>query len=121
MVDKVFIEGLTLDCVIGVYAHEKTFRQRLFLDLEMAFDLSRAGASDDLRLTLDYHAISQRLIAYASAHQVALLETLAERMAEILLSEFRVPWLRLKIRKPGAVAEAVTVGIEIERGSLPRD
>ena len=98
--------------MIGVYPHEKTFRQRLYLDLEMAYDLSPAGKTDDLTLTLDYHAISQRLMVRCVAScQVALLETLAEGMASILLNEFSVPWFRLKLRKPGAVAEAVAVGI----------
>ena len=121
MIDRVFVEGLALDCVIGVYPHEKTFRQRLYLDLEMAYDLSPAGTTDDLTLTLDYHAISQRLMVHAASCQVALLETLAEGMASILLNEFSVPWFRLKLRKPGAVAEAVAVGIVIERGCLSRD
>lgn len=118
MKDRVIIEGLRLDCVIGVYEHEKRFRQTLSLDLEMACDTSAAAAADDLSLTPDYHAISQRLIAYVRNEQVALLETLAERMAKIVRTEFGIPWVRLHLRKPGAVATARSVGIVIERGEV---
>lgn len=118
--DQVFISGLEIETVIGVYDWERTIRQRLVLDLDMAWDIRAAAAQDDLSLTLDYAAVSQRVIDYACSTQFELIETLAERVAALILGEFAVPWLRLRITKPGAVPEATGgVGVIIERGSRP--
>lgn len=115
--DQVFVRGLEVETVIGVYDWERGIRQRLVLDLEMAWDISAAAAQDDLRLTLDYAAVSQRLIEYVSSTSFELIETLAERVADVVLGEFQVPWLRLTLTKPGAVKEARGgVGVVIERG-----
>ena len=115
--DQVFVRGLEVETVIGVYDWERGIRQRLVLDLEMAWDISAAAAQDDLRLTLDYAAVSQRLIEYVSSTSFELIETLAERVADLVLDEFQVPWLRLTLTKPGAVKEARGgVGVVIERG-----
>ncbi|MGX5729298.1 dihydroneopterin aldolase [Pseudoxanthomonas beigongshangi] len=115
--DKVFIEGLQVDAVIGVYDWERHVRQALRLDLEMAFDNRRPAASDDVADTLDYDAISRRLTAFVQASGFGLVETLAERCAALLIEEFGVTWLRLRLTKPGAVANAVGVGVIIERGT----
>lgn len=115
--DQVFISGLEIEAVIGVYDWERTIHQRLVLDLEMAWDIRAAAAQDDLSLTLDYAAISQRVLDYVSTTQFELIETLAERIAELILNEFSVPWLRLQLNKPGAVPAAKGgVGVAIERG-----
>lgn len=115
--DQVFVRGLEVETIIGVYDWERGIRQRLVFDLEMAWDISAAAAADDLRLTLDYAAVSQRLIEYVGSTSFELIETLAERVAELVLSEFQVPWLRLTLTKPGAVKEARGgVGVVIERG-----
>ncbi len=115
--DQVFVRGLEVETVIGVYDWERGIRQRLALDLDMAWDISAAAAQDDLRLTLDYAAVSQRLIEYVSSTSFELIETLAERVADLVLDEFQVPWLRLTLTKPGAVKEARGgVGVIIERG-----
>jgi len=115
--DLVLIESLAVDTVIGVYAWERTITQRLVLDLELATDIRPAAADDDIALTLDYAAISERIQAFAAAHDFALVETFAERLAEALRREFDIAWLRLTIRKPGAVPAAAAVGVRIERGS----
>jgi dihydroneopterin aldolase len=115
--DKVFIEGLQVDAVIGVYDWERHIRQALRLDLEMAFDNRRPAASDDVADTLDYDAISRRLTAFVQASGFGLVETLAERCAALLIEEFGVTWLRLRLTKPGAVANAAGVGVIIERGT----
>lgn len=117
--DIVFIRELQIDTVIGVYDWERRVRQTLSLDLEMAFDNRPAAGSDDVRDALDYSAVAQQLIDLVSGSQYQLLESLAERCAELVMREFPVPWLRLKVSKPGAVKQARDVGVIIERGHKP--
>lgn len=114
--DKVFIEALEIDCVIGIYDWERKITQKVVLDIEMAFDNRKPAASDDIADTLDYKAVSKRLIEFVAASSFGLVESLAERCAEIVSSEFGVSWLRLKLSKPGAVTGARAVGVIIERG-----
>lgn len=113
--DTVFIEGLTVDCVIGIYDWERRVRQPLVLDLEMGFDNTVPAATDAIGDTLDYKAISRRLVEYVSASEFGLVETLAERCAALVLEEFGVAMVRLKLSKPGAVRGASNVGVRIER------
>ena len=117
--DRILIEALTVDTVIGVYDWERSIHQSLSLDLALATDIRLAASTDDLRLTLDYAAICQRIQQFADTHQFALVETFAERLTECLRTEFPITWLRLTVRKPGAVPNAASVGPEITRGSLP--
>jgi dihydroneopterin aldolase len=116
--DRVFIEGLEVDTVIGAYDWERGIRQCLRLDLNFAWDNRPAAAGDDLSKALDYASVSTRILDFADKAQFQLVETFAERLAEVLMSEFQIPWLRLKLTKPGAVAAAAGVGVEIERGCL---
>lgn len=119
MNDKVFIRGLEVDTVIGVYDWERKVRQRLIVDLEMVWDITPAASSDDVQDALDYSAVAERLRAYAAAQEFLLIERMAEAMAALLTSEFAIPWLRLRLCKPGAVPEADDVGVLIERGNRP--
>ena len=113
--DKVFIEGLEIDALIGIYDWERRIRQTLVFDLEMGFDNRRPAATDDIADTLNYKAVSRRLQEYVGGSDFGLVETLAERCAEIILSEFNVSQVRLKLSKPGAVRGARAVGVIIER------
>jgi dihydroneopterin aldolase len=117
-VDRVLIEALAVETVIGVYDWERTIRQRLVMDLEMATDIRAAAADDDLTHTLDYAAISARIQTFAEESRFELVETFAERLAALLREEFGIPWLTMTVRKPGAVPEAAAVGVRIVRGSL---
>ena len=119
MIDTVFIRGLRVDAVIGVHAWERTLRQVLVFDLEMACTTVVAARSDAIGDALDYSAVAQRVRALAQASSSQLLETLAEAVAHALMSEFSVPWLRLRLEKPGAVPGADGVGVVIERGQRP--
>ncbi|ATJ81753.1 dihydroneopterin aldolase [Halomonas beimenensis] len=114
--DLVLIEALKVDTVIGVYDWERTLTQTLVLDLELATDIRPAAADDDLGKTLNYAAISERINAFGAEHRFELVETFAERLAETLRQEFGIAWLRLTLRKPGAVPAARAVGVRIERG-----
>jgi dihydroneopterin aldolase len=119
LMDIVFIDDLRIDTVIGIYDWEREIRQTVTLDIEMAFDNRIPAASDNIADTLDYKAVSKRLIAFVEAAQFGLVETLAERCAQIVLEEFGVTWLRLRLGKPGAVTGARSVGVIIERGVKP--
>jgi dihydroneopterin aldolase len=117
--DTVFIEDLRIETVIGIYDWERKIRQVVAIDLEMAFDNRKPAASDRIEDTLNYKAVSKRLIAFVEESSFQLVETLAERCAEIVMAEFPVPWLRLKLSKPGAVRGSKAVGVVIERGRRP--
>ena len=114
--DRVFIEDLRIQTVIGIFDWEREITQTVSLDLEMAFDISRAGKSDSIDDTLDYKAVSKRLIQFVESSEFQLVEALAEHCARIVLAEFPVSWLRLKLSKPGAVRGSSAVGVIIERG-----
>nr|WP_269152028.1 dihydroneopterin aldolase [Pseudomonas luteola] len=118
VVDKVFIEGLEVDTVIGVYDWEREIRQCLRLDVTMAWDIRPSAESDELDKTLNYAAVAERITAFAQQSSFQLVETFTERLASLLMQEFQLPGLRLKITKPGAVPTAAGVGVEIERGCL---
>lgn len=113
--DKVFIEALEIETLIGIYDWERRIRQTLVFDLEMSFDNRVPAASDAIVDTLDYKAVSKRLIQYVSESEFGLVEALAERCAAIVLEEFDVSHVRLKLSKPGAVRGARAVGVIIER------
>ena len=115
MTDTVFIKGLQAASVIGCYDWERDIRQTLVIDVELTSDLTRAAQTDALEDALDYAAISQRVIAVCEESRFQLLEALAEHLAEILLAEFPIETLRMRITKPGAVPEAEGVGVVIDR------
>ncbi|MDF1628906.1 MAG: dihydroneopterin aldolase [Alcanivoracaceae bacterium] len=114
--DIVYIRDLKVATVIGIFDWERRIRQTVSLDLEMATDIRRAAASDHIDDALDYKAVGKRLISFIEASEFQLVETLAERVAEIVVQEFSVPWLRLRVSKPGALRGSQDVGIIIERG-----
>lgn len=114
--DIVFIRGLKIDCIIGIYDWERETRQTLYFDIEMANDNRIPAASDDIKDALNYKSISKRLHEFVSQSEFQLVETLAERCSEIIINEFHVPWLRLTLNKKGAVSIADDVGVIIERG-----
>ena len=117
--DIVYIRDMKVNTIIGIYDWEREIRQTVSLDLEMAADISNAGRSDHIDDTLNYKAVAKRLIAFIEESDFQLVETLAERVAAIVLDEFNVPWLRLRLSKPGAVRGARDVGVVIERGDKP--
>ena len=115
--DIIYLNGLRIDTVIGIYPWERRIKQTLIFDIEMAADTGRAAQSDNVEDTVSYAAVAERLIDYVGAAEFELIETLAEKVATLLLDEFKVRWCRLRINKPGAVRGARDVGLIIERGS----
>jgi dihydroneopterin aldolase len=118
-VNIVYIRGLQAQAVIGVYEWERHIRQTLVLDLEMASDTALAAASDEITHALDYATISKQVIALVEGSEYQLIETLADAVVGMIMRDFGVPWLRLRLSKPGAVAEAEDVGVIIEAGARP--
>ncbi len=114
--DKVFIKGLRIQTTIGFYQWEKEIKQTLVLDITMGWDTAKAAENDELAKTLDYAEISIAIEKFANNNPVDLIETLAERIAHFLMTQYHIPWLKLAIGKPGAVHNTETVGVEIERG-----
>jgi dihydroneopterin aldolase len=114
--DIVYIRDLKVDTIIGIYDWEREVRQTVSLDLEMAHDISEAARSDNIEHTLNYKAVAKRLIAFIEDSEFLLVETMAEQVAAIVREEFNVPWLKLRLSKPGAVRGARDVGVIIERG-----
>lgn len=117
--DIVFLRGLRVETIIGIYDWEKQIRQPVVLDLEMSADVARAAASDRIEDALDYKAVAKRLKQFVSESHFELVETLAERCAQIVREEFDVEWMRLTLNKIGAVSSAADVGVIIERGRRP--
>ena len=113
--DTIFISGLSVHTVIGVYAWERAIRQRIILDLAMDFDIRAAASSDDVAQTLDYKRVSERVIAFAEAAEYRLVETLAEQIAALILQDSGVARVRVRVNKPHALRDAAGVGVEIER------
>lgn len=114
--DIVFLRDLRIDTVIGIYDWERRVRQTLVFDLEMSADIARAAATDHIDDTLNYKAVAKRLIQFVGESEFQLVETLAERCAQIVREEFGVRWVRLTLNKQGAVRGARDVGVIIERG-----
>lgn len=115
--DIVFIEQLTAITTIGVYDWEQTIKQKLVIDVEMAWDNRKAAMSDNVDDCLSYSDVSEAILNKVENGQFALVERVAEEIAELLMQRFAIPWLRIKVNKPGAVAAAKQVGVIIERGS----
>ncbi len=114
--DIIFLKDLKAECVIGVWNWERRIRQRVAIDLELGADIKRAAATDDLADTLNYKAVAKRVIAFVEGSEFKLIETLAERIAALLLEEFDIPWCRVTLDKGGAVRGSRAVGVVIERG-----
>ncbi|ASP37417.1 dihydroneopterin aldolase [Bacterioplanes sanyensis] len=116
--DRVFIHGLAVDARIGVFEWEKQLQQPLIFDLEMAWDIRQAAASDDLRYALNYQAVTEFVEQFVGQQQFELLESLLERLAAALQAEFGIVWLSIRVEKPAVVPQARAVGLRIERGTL---
>ena len=116
MKDIIFLHDMKVDTVIGIWDWESKIRQTVVIDLDMAADIRKAAASDSIEDTLNYKSVAKRVRKYVEETRFNLVETLAERVGEIVTQEFGVPWVRVKVNKAGAIRGAKDVGIIIERG-----
>lgn len=115
--DTIFISALEIETIIGIYDWERTTKQVVRIDIEMATDIKKAAATDSIDDTLNYKAVAKRLIDFVSKSEFLLVEALAENVASVVIDEFNVPWLRLRVTKPGAVSDSKSVGVSIERSA----
>ena len=114
--DIVFLHEMKVDTVIGIWEWERKIRQTVVIDLEMAADIRKAAASDSIDDALNYKSVAKRLQQFVADSEFQLVETLAEKIAAIVIDEFGVSWVRVKLNKPGAIRGARDVGVVIERG-----
>ncbi len=115
--DIIFLHDLKVDTVIGIWDWERKIRQTVVIDLDMAADIRKAAASDSVEDTLNYKAVAKRVQQFVGGSEFQLVETLAEKIAGIIIDEFDVPWVKVRVAKPGAIRGAKDVGILIERGT----
>jgi dihydroneopterin aldolase len=113
--DRIFLRGLTSECIIGFIDWERRVKQTVVLDLELPVDCARAAASDEVADTLDYKKVAKRVLSFIEASEFKLVETLAHRLALTVLEEFALPWVRISVNKPGAIRGSRDVGVTIER------
>tara|TARA_B100001094_G_scaffold333376_1_gene411221 strand:- start:3277 stop:3630 length:354 start_codon:yes stop_codon:yes gene_type:complete len=114
--DQVFIEKLSVDAVIGIHDWEKKIRQTLLIDLVMKWDNQLAGTTDNYQHALCYDRISRCIQSFVAQHPMELIETVAEKVAELVQLEFCVQAVEVTVRKPTAIADAQAVGVRIKRG-----
>lgn len=113
--DRIFLKDLRLEAVIGIFDWERTTTQMVSIDLEMATDVAAAASADSIDAALNYKQVAKRLISYVEGSEFQLVETLAERIARIVVTEFSVPWVKVSVSKPAAIEGSKDVGVIIER------
>jgi len=113
--DRIFLRGLSAQCIIGFIDWERRTPQTLLLDLELPCDCARAARSDRVEDTIDYKRVAKRVLGWLPGTQFHLVETLAHRLALLLLAEFSLDWVRVSVNKPGAIRDSRDVGVSIER------
>lgn len=114
--DIIFLGGLEATTIIGIYDWERETKQTLVFDIEMALDITKAAKTDDIQHTLDYKSVSERVVSFVEQSEYFLVEKLIEEIANVLLTEFDTPWVKISLNKRGAISRAKDVGIIIERG-----
>ncbi|HTV78977.1 MAG TPA: dihydroneopterin aldolase [Steroidobacteraceae bacterium] len=113
--DRIFLRELAVECIIGFLDWERLVKQTVYLDIEVPVDCRRAALTDDVAQTLDYKRLSKVVLAFVGASEFKLVETLADRTAKLILTEFEIPWVKLTINKRGAIRASRDVGVCIER------
>ena len=113
--DKIFLSALNVECIVGIWEWERRVKQNVVIDVELGADIRRAAATDHIDSTIDYKKLAKRLLTFVGESQFHLVETLTEKIAELIIGEFQVPWVRVRVNKQGAIRGARDVGIEIER------
>jgi len=119
--DRIFLRGLECQCIIGFIEWERRVAQKVVLDLEFPSDCARAAASDAVADTIDYKQVAKRVLAYVAGTEFHLIETLAHRLALLLLEEFALAWVSVEVNKPGAIRHSRDVGVRVlrRRADLP--
>jgi 7,8-dihydroneopterin aldolase/epimerase/oxygenase len=115
--DKIFIHALKTEAIIGIFDWERQVKQTVIVDIEISADIRKAAFSDSIDDTLNYKRIAKRVLAFVEESKFHLVETLAEHLAMLILEEFGVAWVHLRLSKPGAIRSSQDVGVALERGA----
>ena len=113
--DTIFLTDLRVDTIVGIWEWERKIRQTVSIDLELGADIRRAAKSDNIEDTLNYKQVAKRVQQFVLESEFQLVETMAEKIATIVLDEFAVPWVQVRVNKPGAIRGARDVGVRIRR------
>jgi dihydroneopterin aldolase len=113
--DRIFLRGLKSQCIIGFIDWERQVPQTVVLDLEFPCNCANAAASDSVAETVDYKQVAKRVLAFVEESKFHLIETLAHRLALVLLKEFSLEWINIVLNKPGAIRHSRDVGVSITR------
>ena len=113
--DTIFLTDLRIETIVGIWDWERKIRQTVSIDLELGADIRRAAETDDIADTLNYKKVAKRIQQFVSESEFQLVETMAEKIAAIVLDEFEVPWIQVRVNKPGAIRGARDVGVRIRR------
>jgi dihydroneopterin aldolase len=116
MIGTAGLKSLHVECIIGVYDHERETPQSVIMDIDLDYDFADAAASDAIGDAVDYDLVARSVAALAERGAFTLIETMAEETAKMLLAQqARVRTVRLEIRKPAAVAAAACSFVRVER------
>ena len=113
--DTIFLQDLRVDTIVGIWDWERRVRQTVSIDLQMAADVATAAEYDDIEHTLNYKAVAKRVQQFVAESEYKLVETLAEKIAGIVMDEFDLAWIEVRLSKPGAIRNAKNVGVIIRR------
>lgn len=113
--DKIVVKQLKLETIIGLFPWERVVRQRVLVDLELEVDVVKAALTDDLDFVVNYAEVCERVTLLAHEGQFKLLETFVERIAEMILRDFDVSWIKVSVHKTDVMPQVASVGVQIER------
>ena len=113
--DTIFLRDLRIDTIVGIWEWERKIRQTVSIDLQMGADIAKAAKTDSIEDTLNYKSVAKRVQQFVSESEFQLVETMAEKIAEVVLEEFDMPWIDVSVNKPGAIRGARDVGVRIRR------
>ena len=113
--DKIFIRGLEIECIIGFIDWERRVKQKVVHDIELPVDCAHTAKTDAVADTLDYKQVVDQVVELIADSSFMLVETMAQKVAELIIQNFSVNWVRVVVNKPGAIRELRDVGVSIER------
>ena len=113
--DLIFLRDLRVQTIVGIWDWERKIRQTVSIDLKMGADIRQAASTDNIADTLNYKLVAKRVQQFVGESEFQLVETLAEKVAGVILSEFELPWVEVSVSKPGAIRGARDVGVIIYR------
>ena len=113
--DRIFLSEMKIETTVGIWEWEKRIKQQVIIDIEMSADIKKAAATDQIEDTLNYKAVAKSVRKLVEVSSFQLVETMAEKISELVIGEHNVSWVRVKVNKPGAIRGSKGVGIIIER------